>query len=223
MQCSAVQCSAVQCSAVQCSAVQCSVVMSIKFVSVLYRPRLCIPRYKTDTNSNNNSNNNNNNLIFNVDTRRKWLPNLPSQGHVKALDDYWLRWIKLRLILRRKENRRTRRKTLEARERPTTTSYNPVRLGLTWNSVVKGNVLLNRIRHPCHPHFVIVHNLKKHLPSCFVISSNALLKFLLSSLENISTKMLYRWYGFKSLIVELVLFLMSSVTMALSFPLQDKQ
>ena len=29
-------------------------------------------------------------------------------------------WIKLRLILRREEHRRTRRKTLEARERPTT-------------------------------------------------------------------------------------------------------
>ena len=29
---------------------------------------------------NNNNNNNNDNLIFNVDIRRKWLPNLPSQG-----------------------------------------------------------------------------------------------------------------------------------------------
>ena len=33
-----------------------------------------------------------------------------------------LRWIKLTLILRREENRRTRRKTLEARERPSTTT-----------------------------------------------------------------------------------------------------
>ena len=49
---------------------------------------------------------------------------LPSQGLVlKGFDDYLkLRWIKLRLILRREENRRTRRKTLEARERPTTTT-----------------------------------------------------------------------------------------------------
>ena len=29
---------------------------------------------------------------------------------LKAFDDYWLRWIKLRLILRREENRRTRKK-----------------------------------------------------------------------------------------------------------------
>ena len=49
---------------------------------------------------------------------------LPSQGLVlKGFDDYLkLRWIKLRLILRREENRRTRRKTLEAPERPTTTT-----------------------------------------------------------------------------------------------------
>ena len=39
---------------------------------------------------------------------------------------YKLRLFKLRLILRREENRRTRRKTLEARERPTTTTL------LTW-------------------------------------------------------------------------------------------
>ena len=75
--------------------------------------------------------------------------NLPSQGlMLKGFDDY----LKLRLILRREKNRRTRRKTHEARERPTTTtpltcsgghpsSYNPVRPDLTWNSVVKGNAL----------------------------------------------------------------------------------
>ena len=45
--------------------------------------------------------------------------------HACAYDQmrsYKLRFFKLRLILRREENRRTRRKTLEARERPTTTT-----------------------------------------------------------------------------------------------------
>ena len=67
-------------------------------------------------------------------------------------------------ILRGKENRRTRQKTLESREKTTTTlyshkfqvreltlgythagchpsSYKPVRPGLTWRSEVKGNAL----------------------------------------------------------------------------------
>ena len=61
-------------------------------------------------------------LKLNVDTRRKWLSNLQPWLVLKAFDDYVkLRWIKLRLVLRREENRRTRRKTLEAQERPTRT------------------------------------------------------------------------------------------------------
>ena len=72
-----------------------------------------------------------------------------------------LRWIKLRLILRREKNSRSTGEN-ERSTRPTTTtlltwvplrintrlypgghpsSYNPVRPGLTWNSVVKGNTL----------------------------------------------------------------------------------
>ena len=56
--------------------------------------------------------------------RWKWLPHLPSQGlMLKAFDDYLeLRRIKLMLILRREENSRIRRKTLESRKRPTTTT-----------------------------------------------------------------------------------------------------
>ena len=69
------------------------------------------------------NNNNNNHLKFNVDIRRKWYPQSSESGaHVKAFNHYYLRWIKLRLIFRREENRRTRIKTLEARERPTTTT-----------------------------------------------------------------------------------------------------
>ena len=104
-------------------------------------------------------------------------------GHVK------IRWIKLRLILRREENQRTRRKTLEARKRPTTTtlftrvpsflrintrlypgghpsSYNPVQPGLTWNSVVKGNVLTtSAIRVP--PLFYYMYLLHMYLLQSF--------------------------------------------------------
>ena len=85
-----------------------------------------------------------------------------------------LRWIKLRLILRREENRRTPEKNprstgetnynnsdshafhvllrINMRLYPSghPSSYNPVRPGLTWNSVVKGNAL-TASPNPCHP------------------------------------------------------------------------
>ena len=66
--------------------------------------------------NNNNNNNNNNNIIFiqgkSLQCRNTVINGVPVK----------LRWFKLRLILRREENWRTRRKTLEARERPTTTT-----------------------------------------------------------------------------------------------------